>query len=394
MYDQELAVQLLESLHKQRQALNDGRIAKNEVLRRPREALALALLNLDLGRPQIACQRLLEVDKRELCALVEGYAYLLGPQLADEGAASSSSAVPVLSLGQVLRLAMPTVLGDALQRIGPSHPLQVSLDLIKYTTSASDLKSTTDTADSATLLRPFLEHLLQFWDHELTPADRQLALTELVKLYVSLIQTSATVAGKVSWRASRPDWLAELGAAEEDAHELLLELEGLIAAHMPTSDAVAAALLAIVEPIKSTSLELLLLPGAKKLKEAVAVAVAIPTATPDNVLGFAKSVCKDTTTLWQALLDALLAIVGEEASKDDRRKRKLCHEAYSAILWHLAEQVDPTALLQLLPDQGSLAFFLPILEAALHRHAAGAVSEAVKSEAQRFALADAKELGQ
>eukprot|EP00004_Rigifila_ramosa_P019971 TRINITY_DN5158_c0_g1_i2.p1 TRINITY_DN5158_c0_g1~~TRINITY_DN5158_c0_g1_i2.p1 ORF type:complete len:115 (-),score=26.00 TRINITY_DN5158_c0_g1_i2:18-362(-) len=86
----------------------------------------------------------------------------------------------------------------------------------------------------------------------------------------------------------------------------------------------------------------------------------------DAVLPFVQASCL-TEGHWQIVLDALL----------ERAEDASVQPVYSAVLTHVAGALSPSAFLRLLPNSGSLAFFLPFLEMSLKYAEAGTLRSAV-----------------
>ena len=86
---------------------------------------------------------------------------------------------------------------------------------------------------------------------------------------------------------------------------------------------------------------------------------------------------------WKAVSEQLLRTAA--ASSDDDAVRSLCLDSYGALLAHISAVVDPGELLAMLPEQGSLAYFLPIVEAALLRWSSGALARRMLADAHETA---------
>jgi hypothetical protein len=90
---------------------------------------------------------------------------------------------------------------------------------------------------------------------------------------------------------------------------------------------------------------------------------------------------------WRAASDRLLAM----AQTGSDAERALALASYGGVLDHVATVADPAALLLLLPAAGTLAYYLPRVEAAVQRWAAGGLAQRTRTDAHDAA---ARELAQ
>ena len=65
--------------------------------------------------------------------------------------------------------------------------------------------------------------------------------------------------------------------------------------------------------------------------------------------------------------------------------KALCLDSYGAVVAHVSTVVDPADLLAILPEQGALAYFLPVIESSLLRWSAGALARRLLADAHETA---------
>ena len=95
---------------------------------------AVALLQLDLGRPTAAVDALLKISPSELVTTMVRYGHLLAPvpRPSPSSELSSSAATPPpCSLGQLLRVCAPAMLLHVLEQVGGQLRLTDGLRLIR-----------------------------------------------------------------------------------------------------------------------------------------------------------------------------------------------------------------------------------------------------------------------
>jgi hypothetical protein len=162
--------------------------------------------------------------------------------------------------------------------------------------------------------------------------------------------------------------LASGGATRGTPHAASALLE-LLCSELPRdSHAVFAALRNAPHGLsdeEAVALELLLLPAVGRLGEAVGLAVA---RAPALAFDFARAHCHSQAQ-WRVVLDALHEAMRRSAqssssgNEGDEAAAQL-RTTYVRVLEHLVGVLHPRELVELLPEDGNVAFFLPFLEVA------------------------------
>lgn len=134
------------------------------------------------------------------------------------------------------------------------------------------------------------------------------------------------------------------------------------------------------------SLRVLLLAQTGRLSDALCLLLSLG-ASVQTLTGFTKLHC-DSLADWRACLDVLLSPPSPSDAPLSPAARHVCRESYAAILGYLTSELAPDAFLGLLPQNGSLQFFLPYIETAFHCFASRQLKRTVKADAHRNALAD------
>ena len=206
-YDQTLAVDLMEGLRKQRvmsQVMSGGIKPAVSLYVRPKESFALALLYLDLGKVTLARQMLNEIEREYLVQLCVYYSSLLHPEpeeaggfhfhTASERQVSENAADLIPSLGQLLKITLPSVFLEVLIRLREKDfPVASVIDLIRFDPKFfKGVSSFSDSVDNMTLFQIYMEHLLSEFEAlpvEITVSDLAILVTELLVLYLDTAKT-------------------------------------------------------------------------------------------------------------------------------------------------------------------------------------------------------------
>jgi len=129
----------------------------------------------------------------------------------------------------------------------------------------------------------------------------------------------------------------------------------------------------------TVSFQVLLLPTQNKLYDAM---VLLVKSYPRVVLDYSKHYCHSADD-WNILLKYMLGLIIEADNIGDRRTEEVLTQVYGSVLDYLTLSFSPSIFLPLLPDSGSMEFFLPYIRKAFSRYKSQRLISHIRKEATK-----------
>jgi len=99
---------------------------------------------------------------------------------------------------------------------------------------------------------------------------------------------------------------------------------------------------------------------------------------PELVIDYSKEYCRGVSD-WNFVLNTVL---NQIIAHSGQLKSQL-FTVYEDLLTHLALEMEPEDFLQILPDDGSISFFLPHIQACFHQYKASKLTVELQEDAAR-----------
>jgi len=417
-YDQELAVEILEGLRKQNQG-SGGETNSGSTYVRPKEPFALALLYLDMGKLDLAKQMIQEIESECLIQLCTCYYSLLHPIQQDPDSAlnnnqnghdeNNEQTEGLPSLGQLVKSCFPSAFLQVILRLRNNKffPIKTAIQLIRYRDSEN--KPLNDH-----MFTLYMESLLEDFESnpiEITDGYFSTLVTELIYIYLQNLKSRLLNKGKVEdgetvtdlssrkidFHHFRYQWLDSVEKSKDESSDALIrKIQNLFCSPFPFNPILVLKFLDELcseLPGKSfyglISFHILIYPLAGRLEDGLR---ELLNEKPNThvVVEYAKIFCFNLGD-WKLYLDKLLSFPDtliSSSKSPEKEIRQICRDSHLELLDFLTHVIDPNVVLYLLPQDGSLAYFLPIIETALQRFSSRTMKKAMKAEAMNVVKSD------
>eukprot|EP01094_Clydonella_sp_ATCC50884_P018924 TRINITY_DN3597_c0_g1_i2.p1 TRINITY_DN3597_c0_g1~~TRINITY_DN3597_c0_g1_i2.p1 ORF type:complete len:405 (-),score=81.18 TRINITY_DN3597_c0_g1_i2:45-1259(-) len=383
----------------------------------PKNIFARAMLYLELDDVERAMKDILSLDAEILIEFCVAYPQLLsGFTRASDEDQSEASSNPHCYLGELLLQCLPWVLLEVLAQI---HRDALSVEK-RVAILSSRVTGVEQTKKNAIILINFLEYLLMETQHtnslEVPRHVRGAWTNKLALSYLYLCEQrvahprdlfagfgdgSCPIRAQWAQRHVRafvdgiPFWVDKLqGPTVVDDRCYVMKLQGLLLSDRHARHLNAESFLSELQKCAAFSgqdlLLCLVLASEGQLAESSTMLLAMLTHgarvegdASQGYIQYCTKFCKEPQQ-WEVVLSVALQEMERAYDRESMAERRTLEHLHGSLLDYLAQTMPPQQLLAMIPNDGSLAYYMPFLLKALTRTKARNLSKRTIAVAMEF----------